>query len=144
MADGTDESLVRSHEPLTARREIAMEKVKLTDAVAVVWTVAPHLTDRQINIRLNKMTALKEQIDALKAELAPLEKAYDALESEVIDGIGAKETTISGSTNAYTYERKVTPRKTIDTTKLRKERPDIASEYEKVSMKHDHLKFDHI
>ena len=97
--------------------------IETANNAAVVFSVDPSLlTDRQ----LNKRAARYLEVSALIRDLT---NEKNALKAEIIHGLCEDDHT----TNRYHIKHSVTPVNGIDTALLKKELPDIAAKYSKVS-----------
>lgn len=105
-----------------------MAKIKIKDNSAmVVFEIPPvrTLTDRQVNRKVNRLKELEPRI----AELKALEAEKKKIESELIEALGLADESGSVETNKYIIVNTVFCQKRLDTTRLKKEHPEIAEAY---------------
>lgn len=93
-----------------------LEKVKATEQIADVGS--PGLTERQIYNRLKK-------IDALKAQIKTLETEEQKLRAEILGDAEA----VAIDSDWFTLDAGKEPYKRFDSTLLKKEQPEVYSQY---------------
>lgn len=104
----------------------------LTRDNVTVNTRAPRMTDRQINMRIRKYAELDTRRKALEKEAATIKKELDAL---LLDLTNGTECVIATGKCMFTLHYIATS--AIDSTRLKKELPDIATAYTKIGRRKD-------
>lgn len=92
---------------------------KETKATVIPFPEAVTLTDRQVNNRL-------EKLEALKAQMAELEAKQKALEAQIKEALGGKE---SRDTGKYIVTNKKEVRHLFDRKRFDADHPGVYEEY---------------
>jgi putative phage-type endonuclease len=127
-AELADMAVERAHEFWQCVTDGTMPEVTGGDADAL-GTLYPESTGEEVVLSIDTSNIVREYVDCKQA-IALLEESLEGMKAQIQAELGAAE---RGRADGYTVVWKSQTRATIDSKRLRAERPDVADAYTKES-----------